>query len=703
MPRLAFAKMTQNPIFRPSVGKRRLTPARRTAKLNTIKRNKSLLEVSGMRFERHLLSIAVCTTVVAGVATASWAADSLSPSQALAQGLTFSPVQSHVEYTIPSKEEAAECTIQPEKETKGTAWVVRNGRNQILRRFADTNNDNVVDLWCYYLDGIEVYRDIDSNFNKKAEQYRWFNTAGTRWGIDRNEDGRIDSWQTISPHEVAEQVVIAIKTRDRDRFNLLLATPNELNDLGLGKQRVDQLTSTVRTAGERFGTLTSEQKVVTAESRYIDFGSARPATIPTGTAGSTSDVTVCDNATALIQTAAKHEQVFLGTLVQVGDTWKVVDVPAIGANNQPAVGFVQPGGPAGAEVVAADGPTQEMQKLLDELERLDAQADNLSGDAQAKNIGDRADRLEKLAEIAPDKKLSEQFYSQLADMLSVAVQMDTYPKAGERLSELEEKLADAQVDEQVLAHVAFQHMWAKYVASQNQPGANGAQIQQQWLTDLQAFVEKYPSSNDTAEALLQLGMYQEFVGETEQAGKWYQQLVSKFPNAGQAAKARGALMRLTSVGKPIRLRGPDFNNGTVDIAAPAYRGKAVVVHYWATWSDNCKNDMVLLKNLYATQGGGRDFEIVGVCLDAEAAAAKQFLNENRFPWKHMYDSGGIDGKLANEMGVMTLPLMLLVDRDGKVIRNNIQAAELGAELTRLQKPPGEQANNNSLRRGTAPR
>ena len=183
-----------------------------------------------MRFERHLLSIAVCTTVVAGVATASWAADSLSPSQALAQGLTFSPVQSHVEYTIPSKEEAAKCTIQPEKETKGTAWVVRNGRNQILRRFADTNNDNVVDLWCYYLDGIEVYRDIDSNFNKKADQYRWFNTAGTRWGIDRNEDGHIDSWQTISPHEVAEQVVIAIKTRDlkaKQESNAALARAND--------------------------------------------------------------------------------------------------------------------------------------------------------------------------------------------------------------------------------------------------------------------------------------------------------------------------------------------------------------------------------------------------------------------------------------------------------------------------------------------
>ena len=143
------------------------------------------------------------------------------------------------------------------------------------------------------------------------------------------------------------------------------------------------------------------------------------------------------------------------------------------------------------------------------------------------------------------------------------------------------------------------------------------------------------------------------------------------------------------MGKPIRLVGKDFRDGAVDLSSTAYRGKVVLIHYWATWSANCKSDMVLLKDLYAKRGGGRDFQIVGVCLDADAAAAKQFLNQNRFPWNHVYDSGGVDGKLANEMGVMTLPMMLLVDRDGKVVRNNIQAAELDAELTRLQKAPGD--------------
>jgi hypothetical protein len=381
----------------------------------------------------------------------------------------------------------------------------------------------------------------------------------------------------------------------------------------------------------------------------------------------------------------------------------VVDLPAVGADNQPQTAsvFIQPSGPAGTEAVAAAGPTVEMQKLLDELQRLDGEADRLSGDALARNIEERASRLEKLAEISADKKLGEQFYNQLADMLGVAIQMKTYPQGETRMSDLEKKLANLGVDEQVTSHVAFQRMWAQYIVSQEKPDANQAQIQQQWLTDLQAFVEKYPKSNDASEALLQLGINQEFAGNTEEAAKWYQQLVRDFPNTAPGKKARGAIRRFNSVGTAIRLAGKDLRGGTVDISAPPYRGKVVLIQYWATWSDNCKADMVLLKDLYAKKSGGRDFEILGVCLDSTAAPAQQYLAANRFPWNHVYESGGVDGRLADEMGVMTLPLMLLVDRDGKVVKNNIHVAELDAELARLQQSPGEQAN--ALRRGTSPR
>ena len=161
-------------------------------------------------------------------------------------------------------------------------------------------------------------------------------------------------------------------------------------------------------------------------------------------------------------------------------------------------------------------------------------------------------------------------------------------------------------------------MWAEYVVSQAQPNADVAKLQEKWLADLQEFVGKYPKSPDAAEALLQLGMYLEFVGKTEEATKWYQQLVSNFPNAEPAKKAGGALRRLNSVGKPMRLRGNDLQGAPIDSVGPTYRGKVVLIHYWATWCEPCKEDMVLLKDLYAKRAG-RNFDIIGVCLDNDAA------------------------------------------------------------------------------------
>src|SRR4029077_15231331 len=95
--------------------------------------------------------------------------------------------------------EASKATIKVETINGQTGWVVRDANGQVLRRFVDTNSDNVVDQWSYYAAGQEVYRDIDHNFNGKADQYRWLNTAGSRWGIDKDDDEKTDSWQQISP------------------------------------------------------------------------------------------------------------------------------------------------------------------------------------------------------------------------------------------------------------------------------------------------------------------------------------------------------------------------------------------------------------------------------------------------------------------------------------------------------------------------
>ena len=94
-------------------------------------------------------------------------------------------------------------------------------------------------------------------------------------------------------------------------------------------------------------------------------------------------------------------------------------------------------------------------------------------------------------------------------------------------------------------------------------------------------------------------------------------IVNEFPNSAAAKKAAGAQTRLDSVGKTIVLRGQSPLGSPVDLAK--YRGKVVLIQYWATWSVPAKADMATLKELWNKYG--RSFVIVGVSLGIDTGGA----------------------------------------------------------------------------------
>lgn len=593
------------------------------------------------------------------------------------QALGYKPLQAGVEYTKPMAEDAKKSTIKPEKIGDTTAWIVRDPQGQLLRRFSDTNGDNVVDQWAYFDNGLEVYRDIDADFNGKADQYRWFHTGGTRWGLDPNQDGKIDSWRVISPHEVTEEVVAALQTKNEAAFQRLLPTTEELASLGLSKAMHDALAKRIAEAPSKFRELAGSQKTITSDGKFVDFGAARPGTIPAGTDGSTKDVMVYENVSALVDQASKPEQLYVGTLVRIGDGWRTLGAPLLemGEANPLVMAAAIP--EAAGTSAGASQPNETVQKLLESLQKLDQQMAQAPPAEQAKLLELRIKALRDIANASPDQ---DHWVRELAEMLGSAAQA---PGGAGRIGELqalEKQLAEEKAPEDLIAHVRYRRVWADFYASQRDPKADFVKIQAKYLTELQDFVKAYPKSAITAEALLELGRTQEFSGETEEAQKWYEQLAKDFPNTPIAQKAAGAVVRLKSPGKEIQLRGTALQGGTVDLTA--YRGKVVLIQYWSTWCEPCKEDMAKIKDLYARYGQ-RGFDVIGVNLDKSAATAQQFLTANRYPWKHLYDEGGLDGKLANDMGVMTLPLMLLVDKQGKVVNRNVNSADLATELQRL--------------------
>lgn len=636
-------------------------------------------------------ALGLCTSLSLATASPLWAA-----SPTAEQALKLAPVQGDrdVQFDRPDANAVANCTIKAEKIGEQTGWVVRSPEGQILRRFVDTNDDNVVDQWSYFKDGLEVYRDIDTDFDTKADEFRWLSTGGSRWGIDKDKDGKIDSWKSISPEEVSSEVVAALATADIERFSRLLLLPAELQELGLGEAKQQELEAKISAAKGSFQKLLKEQRTVTAKTQWIDFAAAAPGVVPAGTEGVGKDLTVYENVLAMIETSEKHGQIALGTLIRVGEVWRILDAPAVEDSADTVAGVFFKAPQANRADTAQNGGGADVQKFIEQLEQLDKQLAEAAPEDAPKLNAKRIDLLKQVIAAAATVEDKAIWIKQMADTLGVAVQSGTYPDG---IDELRKMLTDLEGNP-LKGYVTFRVISAEYNAALQQPNAQFEKVQAKWVEDLESFVKEFPSEQDsTPEALLQLGMNGEYGGDEASAIKWYKKLATDFAEAPSAKKALGAIARLESVGKPLPLKGRGMDGKAVDLTAKEYKGRHVLIHYWASWCAPCVTEMAELKELQA-KFGGKGFSLVGVNLDSRPEDAVAIVKNKKLAWPQIYEPGGLDSRPANEMGILNVPTMILLDPSGKVVNRDIHVTDLERELSsrlkdEAEKPPAARSAN----------
>ncbi len=598
--------------------------------------------------------------------------------------LSLKPVQADVDYEIVPAESVPNCKVKDLEVEGWFGWEVVAPDGSLLRRFADTNDDKKVDLWCYFNYGVEVYRDIDENFNGKADQYRWLRTGGTRWGLDDDEDGRIDRWKNISAEEVTAEVVAALRDRDAARFSRLLISESEVKSLGLSKEKREQISVKANRAAQDFQGLASRQKSVGPEARWVQFAASSPGVVPSGTDGSTKDVVVYENAVAMFEQDQQSGQLMVGTLIQVNDAWRLVELPSVGDGEtvaQTTGNFFTPGGNAAESAAATTAITRETQQLVSELESIDSKLAVAKQPSEIAMLHQRrSDLVEKLIAGSENRIERDTWVRQLVDLLSVGAQTGAYPEALKRLAAVSRNFAGS--DDSLKAYADFQAISTEYVVRQT-PDADFAEVQKWYLDSLSRFVEQYPRTPEAAQAWMQLALSKEFEDKEAEALTYYKRVASAFPGTDAGEKAAGAARRLESVGQTIDLNGQTLDGKPFKLSS--LRGRPIVVHYWATWCEPCKQDMKLLRRLQAGyQRAG--LQIVGVNVDITKEQAEQFLQENGLPWTQLFEPGGLESSnLAKALGVQTLPTMLLIDPSGKVVRHNVRAAELDEEIAEMLK------------------
>jgi thiol-disulfide isomerase/thioredoxin len=210
---------------------------------------------------------------------------------------------------------------------------------------------------------------------------------------------------------------------------------------------------------------------------------------------------------------------------------------------------------------------------------------------------------------------------------------------------------------------------------------NTAKIQEEWREKLKKFYDTYPMAEDAPDALLQLGMVSEFVGKETEAKNWYETLARQYPKNPLAKKAVGAVRRLDAEGKPMELVGNTLGDGK-PFNIGQLRGKLVIVYYWASWNNACISDFAKIKSLQGSFGS-KGLDLVCINLDNNPGDAVNFLNRTPVQGIHLYESGALESPLAVQYGIMVLPNLFLVGKDGKVVSRSIQIGGLEDEIKKL--------------------
>jgi thiol-disulfide isomerase/thioredoxin len=174
-------------------------------------------------------------------------------------------------------------------------------------------------------------------------------------------------------------------------------------------------------------------------------------------------------------------------------------------------------------------------------------------------------------------------------------------------------------------------------------------------------------------------------GPNEETGKLIREVLAetkdKHPELYKEAERTG--LRIA----PRGMMFPEFPAATKDLDGKEikfadYKGKVVLVFFWATWCGPCMREMPNIVRAYEKYHPN-GFEIIGISLDESKQDLLKVTKDKRMTWREYFDGLRWENKVSEYYGVTATPTMYLVGPDGKIVTDDLLEGKLEIELGKL--------------------
>ena len=136
---------------------------------------------------------------------------------------------------------------------------------------------------------------------------------------------------------------------------------------------------------------------------------------------------------------------------------------------------------------------------------------------------------------------------------------------------------------------------------------------------------------------------------------------------------------------PVGTLAPDLIDPLDSIHPIAdFRGRCVVLDFFATWCGDCRKDLPEMKELFR-QYDKEGVEFIGISFDTDSDVLQEFMDKEPIPWRVLSELKKMkESKMAKSYRIQWIPTMYLIDTEGRVLLATVEINKLKAKLAELK-------------------